>query len=341
MLQGWMYAPVFVANTWFGAPKSEHKVRRRRWVRVTVPTEMLEEAQRRVESSAANSPRGIVMQGKLVKRGHIRTNWLERWFIIEGGRLEYYSQKPLNEQERAKFRKGSVGLKNATVMAVPRFNFQKSNVFEVNTRERVLYLQASSIDDMEQWTNTISREIRLLNYGTDADNVSIGKASSVVPSKLGQRPLARLDSGEKKTDEEVKEALEPKGESNGDDDESEEEPATAAVEQPASVSVENPAVPAATAIPRDRTPSPAPSSGEDAAEQPENEPKTDTNAAATTTAAAAAEEVKDDESEDDRFTVSAPSHTEAQAASAELTLDPVFTQGGRTPRVASLGNGWG
>ncbi|XP_006821220.1 pleckstrin-2-like [Saccoglossus kowalevskii] len=94
-------------------------------------------------------------EGFLVKKGHVRTNWRTRWFVIGDVTLSYYRRRgdPLAAD--------IVLLKGCSVISpCPEYN-KKPGVFRVLTKGKKEYLiQASSEDERDDWVKAIGEAIR-------------------------------------------------------------------------------------------------------------------------------------------------------------------------------------
>lgn len=98
----------------------------------------------------------ILKQGWLTKKGHVRRNWKERWFVLQGTKLKYY-EKPLQPgKERPllgeiPLHKGSVAIDSST---------QKDFMFTIQAAmvdgEKKNYLvKARTETDMREWIDAI------------------------------------------------------------------------------------------------------------------------------------------------------------------------------------------
>lgn len=54
----------------------------------------------------------LIYQGYLLKKGHVRRNWQERWFVLKPSSLAYYVAEDLKEK------KGEIALDENSVMEV-------------------------------------------------------------------------------------------------------------------------------------------------------------------------------------------------------------------------------
>ncbi|EGC33462.1 hypothetical protein DICPUDRAFT_154513 [Dictyostelium purpureum] len=94
-----------------------------------------------------------VIEGELVKRGHIFPSWRTRWFKIENGYLLYFKSK--EEPEPI----DRVPLRGSRVSKKPFHD--RPNTFELfaTTMRKVFLLQAKDVDDLDFWIDEIIKEI--------------------------------------------------------------------------------------------------------------------------------------------------------------------------------------
>ncbi|XP_071960370.1 pleckstrin-like [Antedon mediterranea] len=126
--------------------------------------------------------RAKLKEGFLVKKGHVRTNWRTRWFVLFPEELRYYKKK---EDEAAA---GVVILKGSSVISpVPQYT-KKTDVFQISSMAgQDLLVQASGDAEREEWVAAISEAIR----GVDAVRVD-GKEHD---KSLNDLVSAMQDSG--------------------------------------------------------------------------------------------------------------------------------------------------
>lgn len=102
-------------------------------------------------------PNGL--SGKLLKRGHIRKNWKERFFVLISNEktLKYYSDSNMMKL------KGEVKLfsPNETIVElISDINFENNkNVFSIRNSNYILYVSASSALFAEYWIRAIQETI--------------------------------------------------------------------------------------------------------------------------------------------------------------------------------------
>ncbi|XP_072025984.1 pleckstrin-like isoform X2 [Amphiura filiformis] len=109
-----------------------------------------------------------VKEGFLVKKGHVRTNWRTRWFVLYQDALAYFKNK--GDELAA----GVVELQGCSVIApCPQYT-KKQGVFQLTTsRGKELLMQASNDTERDEWAKAIGDAIRSLDcISIDANGVS-------------------------------------------------------------------------------------------------------------------------------------------------------------------------
>jgi len=99
------------------------------------------------------------MEGYLVKRAMTSgRNWKKRWFVLKGGRISYYEDRPnpnVNEKP-----KGVMELTPDTIVLVfPDSQSTKPNTFEVTAKKLVLTVSADSREQMIEWVQALDEQI--------------------------------------------------------------------------------------------------------------------------------------------------------------------------------------
>lgn len=129
-----------------------------------------DEWMRKIESTYSEVTKLVPLkEGALVKRSHVRKRWKQRWFMLWGGWLFYFT----SQQECEKFRrnsfftdqefrtafnryvKGSMELKKCDVHEFGKLD-DYENVFVISTANRKLYLVADNRHEMQQWIDAIN-----------------------------------------------------------------------------------------------------------------------------------------------------------------------------------------
>ncbi|XP_070559649.1 pleckstrin-2-like [Ptychodera flava] len=106
-------------------------------------------------------------EGFLVKKGHVRTNWRTRWFVLGQRSLSYYKKK---EDSMAI---GSIALQGCSVISpCPEYN-KKPGVFRIVTRGKKEFLvQAATEEERDDWVRAIGEAIRR-SEGTGGEGDSL------------------------------------------------------------------------------------------------------------------------------------------------------------------------
>uniref|UniRef100_A0A8C1ZBY6 DEF6 guanine nucleotide exchange factor c n=1 Tax=Cyprinus carpio TaxID=7962 RepID=A0A8C1ZBY6_CYPCA len=101
----------------------------------------------------------IIKKGYLLKKGHVRRNWQERWFVLKPSSLMYYVNEDLKEK------KGEVLLEeNSVVENLPDKEGRRC-LFCVNTAIRTYEMSASNMKQRVDWVQAIQTALRLRAEG--------------------------------------------------------------------------------------------------------------------------------------------------------------------------------
>ncbi|KAM9255353.1 differentially expressed in FDCP 6 homolog [Cariama cristata] len=101
----------------------------------------------------------VLKQGYLWKKGQLRRNWSERWFMLKPSVLSYYMS------EERKEKKGSIALdKHCCVEMLPDRDGKRC-MFCVKTSSRTYEMSASDTRQRQEWTLAIQTAIRLQAEG--------------------------------------------------------------------------------------------------------------------------------------------------------------------------------
>nr|XP_033774920.1 differentially expressed in FDCP 6 homolog isoform X1 [Geotrypetes seraphini] len=102
---------------------------------------------------------GVLKQGYLWKKGHLRRNWSERWFTLKPNSLCYY----VSEEKKEK--KGTISLdRNCCVEVLPDRDGKRC-MFCVKTSYRTYEMSASDTRQRQEWTTAIQMAVRLQAEG--------------------------------------------------------------------------------------------------------------------------------------------------------------------------------
>ncbi|XP_042740379.1 differentially expressed in FDCP 6 homolog [Lagopus leucura] len=101
----------------------------------------------------------VLKQGYLWKKGQLRRNWSERWFMLKPSALSYYVS------EERKEKKGSITLDKHCCVEVLPDRDGKRCMFCVKTSSRTYEMSASDTRQRQEWTLAIQTAIRLQAEG--------------------------------------------------------------------------------------------------------------------------------------------------------------------------------
>jgi len=88
--------------------------------------------------------------GFLEKKGAFRHNWLQRWFVLHDGKLNYYKTKSDPQP------KGTIPLTNVVIYPHVEKNGQElSNYFNIRVSNRDYLIRASTLEDKDSWVKAI------------------------------------------------------------------------------------------------------------------------------------------------------------------------------------------
>ncbi|XP_062523573.1 pleckstrin-like [Corticium candelabrum] len=116
------------------------------------------------------SPRVVLKEGFLVKKGHVRHNWRTRWFVLCPDVLTYYRQK--NDATPA----GEINLGGcALVCPVPDYT-KRPNVIRLTTVNGTEFLlQAPDTETRDSWAEVIGDTIRQLEQDKTIANPMVAE----------------------------------------------------------------------------------------------------------------------------------------------------------------------
>lgn len=101
----------------------------------------------------------IIKKGYLVKKGHVRRNWQERWFVLKPGSLMYYVAEDLKEK------KGEILLEESSVVESALDKEGRRCLFCVKTPVRTYEMSASNLKQRVDWMQAIQTAFRLRAEG--------------------------------------------------------------------------------------------------------------------------------------------------------------------------------
>ncbi|KAL4658413.1 differentially expressed in FDCP 6-like [Arapaima gigas] len=97
----------------------------------------------------------VLKKGYMWKKGHVRRNWTERWFVLKPSNISYYVSEDLKEK------KGDIPLdKNCVVETLPEKEGRRC-LFCVKTPVRAYEISASDQKQKLEWIQAIQTALRL------------------------------------------------------------------------------------------------------------------------------------------------------------------------------------
>ncbi|XP_056622071.1 switch-associated protein 70b isoform X2 [Triplophysa dalaica] len=104
----------------------------------------------------------MLKQGYMMKKGHKRKNWTERWFLLKPNRISYYASEDLTEK------KGDILLDgNCCVESLPDKEGKKC-LFYVKCLDKSFEISASDKKKKQEWIQAIQTCITLLRVSRPA-----------------------------------------------------------------------------------------------------------------------------------------------------------------------------
>ncbi|XP_056117156.1 switch-associated protein 70b [Rhinichthys klamathensis goyatoka] len=104
----------------------------------------------------------VLKQGYMMKKGHKRKNWTERWFLLKPSAISYYASEDLTEK------KGDILLDgNCCVESLPDKEGKKC-LFYVKCSDKSFEISASDKKKKQEWIQAIQTCITLLKVGRPA-----------------------------------------------------------------------------------------------------------------------------------------------------------------------------
>ncbi|XP_011919213.1 PREDICTED: switch-associated protein 70 isoform X2 [Cercocebus atys] len=102
----------------------------------------------------------VLKQGYMMKKGHRRKNWTERWFVLKPNLISYYVSEDLKDK------KGDILLdENCCVESLPDKDGKKC-LFLVKCFDKTFEISASDKKKKQEWIQAIHSTIHLLKLGS-------------------------------------------------------------------------------------------------------------------------------------------------------------------------------
>ncbi|XP_041717105.1 differentially expressed in FDCP 6-like isoform X2 [Coregonus clupeaformis] len=97
----------------------------------------------------------VLKRGYMWKKGHVRRNWMERWFVLRPSFMTYYASEDLKDK------KGEIPLdQNCVVEAIPDRDGKRC-LFCVKTPSKTYEMSAADQRQRVEWTQALQTAIRL------------------------------------------------------------------------------------------------------------------------------------------------------------------------------------
>ncbi|XP_003123029.2 switch-associated protein 70 [Sus scrofa] len=102
----------------------------------------------------------VLKQGYMMKKGHRRKNWTERWFVLKPNIISYYVSEDLKDK------KGDILLdENCCVESLPDRDGKKC-LFLIKCFDKTFEISASDKKKKQEWIQAIQSTIHLLKLGS-------------------------------------------------------------------------------------------------------------------------------------------------------------------------------
>ncbi|XP_046890176.1 switch-associated protein 70b [Hypomesus transpacificus] len=125
----------------------------------------------------------VLKQGYMMKKGHKRKNWIERWFLLRPDSVAYYVSEDLLEK------KGDIMLdENCCVESLPDKEGKKC-LFYIKCSEKSFEISASDKKRKQEWIQAIQTSVSLLKLGRPA----LHRESRLKRRELRQKQQAEQD----------------------------------------------------------------------------------------------------------------------------------------------------
>uniref|UniRef100_A0A667ZF70 DEF6 guanine nucleotide exchange factor c n=1 Tax=Myripristis murdjan TaxID=586833 RepID=A0A667ZF70_9TELE len=101
----------------------------------------------------------VLKRGYMWKKGHMRRNWTERWFVLKPSSMAYYVSEDLKDK------RGEIQLdKSCIIEAIPDREGKRC-LFCVKTQNKTYEMSASDQRQKVEWTQAIQTALRLQSEG--------------------------------------------------------------------------------------------------------------------------------------------------------------------------------
>ncbi|KAM9334694.1 differentially expressed in FDCP 6 homolog [Symphorus nematophorus] len=101
----------------------------------------------------------VLKRGYMWKKGHVRRNWTERWFVLKPSSMAYYVSEDLKDK------RGEIRLDKSCVIEPIPDREGKRCMFCVKTHNKTFEMSASDQRQKVEWTQAIQTALRLQSEG--------------------------------------------------------------------------------------------------------------------------------------------------------------------------------
>ncbi|XP_068573452.1 differentially expressed in FDCP 6 homolog [Cebidichthys violaceus] len=101
----------------------------------------------------------VLKRGYMWKKGHVRRNWTERWFVLKPSSIAYYVSEDLRDK------KGEIQLNKSCIIEPIADREGKRCMFCVKTHNKTFEMSASDQKQKVEWTQAIQTALRLQSEG--------------------------------------------------------------------------------------------------------------------------------------------------------------------------------
>ncbi|CAB1430914.1 unnamed protein product [Pleuronectes platessa] len=101
----------------------------------------------------------VLKRGYMWKKGHVRRNWTERWFVLKPFSMAYYVSEDLKD------RRGEIQLDKSCIIETLADREGKRCLFCVKTHNKTFEMSASDQRKKVEWTQAIQTALRLQGEG--------------------------------------------------------------------------------------------------------------------------------------------------------------------------------
>ncbi|XP_076589615.1 switch-associated protein 70b [Chaetodon auriga] len=104
----------------------------------------------------------VLKQGYMLKKGHKRKNWTERWFVLKPNSISYYVSEDLADQ------KGDILLDGKCCVEPLQDKEGKKCLFLIKSTQKSFEISASDKKKKQEWIQAIQTSVNLLRQGRPA-----------------------------------------------------------------------------------------------------------------------------------------------------------------------------